>query len=220
MSRDKEEAFAAALGRLATMDEAARLAAEAEIRALGPQVMPYLVAGCYQPFVEARAACMKLIGELNGRNAIKQTIEALYAAMPESGAAATYQVPFLQEVKRTLAALTGQSFIEVSMRRSLAREGLDDYIAWYNANWDRLPLQLGEPKLDPTSADYVKQLKEARALKLEHRPWPVPPLSADFVRGTRESTRPEPRAEDIMRPEDREILDTVPTVERQEAFRR
>jgi hypothetical protein len=220
MSRDKEEAFQAALARMATTDDAARRAARAEIRAMGAGVLPYLVAGSNYPHVEARAACMALIGELNGRNATKQVIEAFYAAMPESGAAPTYQTPFLQEIKRTLAAITGQSFIEVSMRRSLAREGLDEYVAWYDANWDRLPPQLGEPKLDPTSPDYMKQLREARALKLEHRSWPVPPMPAEIVRGTRESTRPEPTAEDIMRPEDRKILDTVPTVDRQEAFRR
>ena len=214
MSKDKEEKFMAALERSATTNEAPRVAAKAEIAALGPGVLPYLVGGCYHAHVEARASCMYLIGDMNGRNALKQAIELLYAVMPPGGEAATYQVPFVRAIKTTLSTISGQPFIGVEPSSSLVQEGLRRYIDWYNNNFDRLPPQLGEKEIEATDPDYMKKLKEARALKLEKRSWPRPPLSADIVQGDQNVTRPRPQAKDMETPAAKALRDSIPTVKR------
>ena len=76
---------------------------------MGADVLPYLAAGINHVNVDARSECMYLIGQLNGQSAVKQVIEVFYAAMPETGAAATYQVPFIRAIKVTLPAITGES---------------------------------------------------------------------------------------------------------------
>jgi hypothetical protein len=199
---------------------AQRDAAKNEIAALGAPVIPYVVAGCYDGNVDARTACMSLLGQLSARNAVKQAIEVFFAAMPESGEPASYQVPFLRAVRTTLPILTGQSFINVEPSSSLVQNGLRDYIKWYEDNYDRLPPQLGEKKLDATDPEYLEKLQEARKLKLEKKSWPRPPMSADMVGGDREGGRPQPRASDVERPADQSILRTIPKLSRDDAFRR
>lgn len=172
--------------RLADSDATVRAKASAGIYAFGKDAVPYLAAGLYDGNVRARSTCAKLLGKLGARKAIKQLIEVLYAALPETDRPATYQVPFIRALKPTLARVTGRRFISVQPSSVLVQEGLKKYIAWYNENIDGLPRQLGEPELDRTAADYVEQLHKARALKLEKHAWPRPPTVAELGAGEKE----------------------------------
>jgi hypothetical protein len=209
MPEETEKAFIAALARLNTMEEAPRQAAEAEISALGGGAMPYLVAGCYDTSISTRSSCMQLIGRLSGRNAVKQVVEIFYSAIPAEGEPATFQGPFLDAIRTTLPAISGQDFFTADPRRPIVQEFVKRYVAWYNDNFDRLAPQLGEPKIESTDPDYMKKIKESRALKLEKRSWPRPPLSADIVTGTKPGiNRTEPTAKEMIKPYDK----TIPTV--------
>lgn len=214
LPEEKEKIFMAALTSLNTMDDGPRQAAEAEISALGPAAVPYLVAGSYDTSIPTRTSCMTLIGRLNGRNAIKQVIELFYSAIPAEGEPATFQGPFLQAIRTTLPTISGQDFFTADPRRPIVQEFIKRYVEWYNDNFDRLPPQLGEPKVEPTDPDYMKKIKEARALKLEKRSWPRPPLSADIVgEGKPGINRTQPSAKEMVRPADKAYSkETIPTV--------
>ncbi|MCY3021161.1 MAG: hypothetical protein NTW87_19275, partial [Planctomycetota bacterium] len=222
LAKDKEAVFTAALGRLATMDEAQRKAAEDEINALGPGVMPYLVAGCFHTSVPARSSCMYMIGRLSGRNATKQTIEVFYAALPGDDAEPpTYQGPFLEAIKTALPAITGQDFFTGDPRRPIVHQMIKRYVEWYDANYDRLPPQLGEKEIEATDPDYMEKLKKERALKLERKSWPQPPLSADIVAPTRPGVNREtPTAKQMIRPADKAFEKSIPTLKAEDAFKR
>lgn len=215
MPKEKEEIFMGALERMASTDPNARGAARSTVAALGPDALPYVVAGIQHTNVEARSTCMALVGQLNGRTAVKQVIEVFYSAMPENDAAPSYQVPFIRAIKETLPGITGQSFIYVQPDKALVADGLKKYVAWYDENFDRLPPQLGEAKIEPTDPDYAKKLKDARKLKLEKKSWPRPPMPADQVTGSKT-----PPASASERPADRAFKDTIKTVKREDAGKR
>jgi len=215
MPKDKEDLFIANLERMTSTDPGVRAGARAVVAQLGPDALPYVVAGIQHQNVEARATCMELVGQLNGRTAVKQVIEVFYSAMPENDAAPSFQVPFIRAIKETLSSITGQSFIYVQPDKALVLDGMKKYIAWYNDNFDRLPPQLGEPKIEPTDPEYAKKLKKARELKLEKKSWPRPPSPADLVTGSRT-----PPASDSERPADKAFRSTVPTVKREDATKR
>ena len=221
MAKDKEATFMAALERMAAQDDAARQAAQNDAAALGPGVMPYLVAGCYHTSVTARSSCMYLVGRLNGRNAIKQAIEVFYSAIPAEGEPASFQGPFLEAIKTALPAITGQDFFTADPRRPIVQEFMKRYIAWYNDNYDRLAPQLGDPEIEATDPDYMKKLKEARALKLEKKSWPRPPMPTDMVDGVKPGiNRVEPTAKQLVRPADRAFQQTIPTVKNEDVGKR
>jgi hypothetical protein len=215
MPKEKEEIFMAQLARMESTNPDVRAAARSAVASMGPDALPYVVAGIQHQNVEARSTCMSLVGQLNGRTAVKQVIEVFYSAMPENDAAPSYQVPFIRSIKETLPAITGQSFIYVQPDKALVTDGLKKYVAWYNENYDRLPPQLGEPKIEATDPDYAKKLKEARKLKLEKKSWPRPASPADLVTGTKT-----PPASDSERPGDKAFKDTVKTVKREDAGKR
>jgi len=222
MKADKEKKFSKALADLAE-DEAKRSAARTEIQAMGPEVLPYLVCGAQHTNVDARSACMAMIGNLNGRTAVKHVIEIFYSAMPEgTERAPTWQVPFIRSIIETLPKITGQSFITVEPKSMLVQKGLKQYIDWYNANFDRLPAQLGEPEIDPTDPDYTTKLTEARALKLAKRGWPAPPSPSEIVAGPNKNNDRKPySAKEMERPVDKERnRSTVPLVSREDALKR
>jgi len=215
MPVEKEEKFKLAIERMATVDEPARAAAKSEILNMGPDVLPYVVAGINHVNVEARSSCMSLVGQLNGRSAVKQVIEVFYSVMPEKDAAPSFQVPFVRAIKETLTSISGQSFISVQPDKALVLDGLKKYVAWYNDNYDRLPKQLGEPEIEPTDPEYAKKLKEARALKLAKKEWPRPPMPSDIITGSKQ-----PPASDSERPADKKFKDSIPTISREEATKR
>ncbi|HEY3324040.1 MAG TPA: hypothetical protein VGP72_26545 [Planctomycetota bacterium] len=218
MSEDKEKAFLAALERMATPDAGQRSAAKGEIAALGAEALPYLVAGIQHANVEARASCMSLVGQLNGRTAVKQVLEVFYSAMPATGQAANWQVPFIRAIRDTMPAISGQPFVPAVMPESaMVQEALKHYIDWYNENFDRLPAQLGEKKIEPTDPEYLAKLKTARELKLAKKEWPRPPTTAELVTGEQ---RPPPPADSFIRPVDKAMRDTVPHLSREDAFKR
>jgi len=221
MDKAKEETFINALEKLGADDETARTAAQGDIAALGPDALPYVVAGINHTSVFARSACMTLVAQFNGRAAVKQVIEVFFAAMPESDAAATWQVPFIRAIKATLPAISGQSFITGEADKLSVQDGLKKYIDWYQANYDRLPPQLGEQKLDATDPEYDKKLKEARALKLAKRSWPRPPMPSDLAVGpNKQNVRPAQPEGSGERPADKAYGETVQKVKSADALKR
>ncbi len=210
MSPDKEKQFKALLESLSSTDDAVRRAVRQEIVSMGAEVLPYVVTGIQHANVETRATCMAIVGQLGGKTAIKQVIEVFYSAMPESDQAASWQVPFIRAVRETLPAITGQSFISVQPESALVQNGLKQYIAWYNENYDKLEEQLGEKKIDKTDPDYAAKLKKARELKLEKKSWPRPPTPSEITTG-----KPQVPASSFERPADRALRDSIPTISRE-----
>lgn len=184
---EEKKKFEELMQALDTDDPNARASAQSELGALGTKAIAAIVDGLQHKRVEARASCATLLSQMNARNAVKQLIEVLYAALPEKGEAATYQVVFIRALKVALASTTGQSFITVEADKPLVQDGLKKYIAWYNENFDRLPPQIDEELIEPTDPDYMKKLKEQRALKLEKKEWPKPPLSVENSIGVRKT---------------------------------
>jgi len=215
MSKEKEKTFMDALEKVASSDEAKKTEGKAELKDLGAEGLPYFVAGVQHASVDARTACMTLVGQMNGRFAVKHVIEVFFAAMPEEGRAATYQVPFIRAAIGTLSAISGQSFISVEPKSEMVQDGLKKYIEWYNANFDRLPPQLGEKKIDATDPDYTAKLKKARTLNLARKSWPRPEMPAD-VAGGNEGVPPGA----AERPADEAYRDTYKKVDRGDALKR
>jgi hypothetical protein len=225
MSEDKEKTFMAALNGLASGDDEARKAAKAQISALGVDALPYLVGGIQHNNVETRSDCMSLIpsvGAEKARSAIKAVIEVFYRAMPEPGTPiASWQVPFIRAIKSTLPLLTGQTFITVDEDRPGVQDGLAKYIEWYDANSVALPEQYGEEETDPTDPEYAKKLTAARKLKKLKTAWIAPKSTVDLTRGTNKNNdRPDVPAGAGERPEDKAFRDRIPTVKRNDAFKR
>ena len=183
MDRAKEKIFTYALEKLASTNESVRNEARNDISDLGPDALPYIVAGLQNDSVDARCACMRLLGQFGdkGKAAVKAALESFYSVMPERGAAADYHVPFIRAIKETLPVITGQRLLEADPKSSQVQDGLRLYIEWYNTNYTSLPPQLGEPAINATDIDHDKKIKDARALKLERKKWapPADPETAD-----------------------------------------
>ena len=179
MDKDKEGLFKSALEKLASKDEAIRLTGKDEIDGLGLSVLPYVVACLQDDNIQVRSACMRLVGQLNGRTAVKQVLEAFYAAMPSDGAADEQQIPFIRAIRETLPGVSGQSFLSAEPKSPLIQDGLKKYIEWYNTSFASLPPQLGEASIDPADPDYSEKLKTGRALILSKKSWPPPVLTPE-----------------------------------------
>lgn len=229
MSKRKEALLSDALNTIKNappaMDDNVRASAMADIQALGPEVMPYLWAGVQNEDAATRVACMRLIGAMSGRNCIKRVIETFYMTMPEASGAATWNVPFVDAIKTTLTAITGQAYITVEARRAGVQDGLKKYVEWYKSNYERLPKQIGEPDLDVTDPAYATKLKEMRELKLVKREWPAPAgtLPADQIAGPNKTSPdkgPAPISKFDERPADTKYGESIPTVGRDDAFKR
>lgn len=222
MTPEKEAAFKAGLEKLASDQETVRAEGKAAIAALGPDALPYVVTGINHSSVYARTACMNLIPGMGGKAAIKQVIEVFYSAMPDGGEAATYQVPFIREIKTTLSSITGQSYINVEPGSALVQDGLKKYIAWYNENIDTLEPQLGEKKIDKTDPEYVKKLADSRKLNLARKSWPRPAMPADMVSGPGATTsgRPAVPPGATERPADEAYRDSIKKTDRADALKR
>jgi hypothetical protein len=212
MDKVKEAAFMAALDQLANPSEEQRQPAKTQIAAMGAPVLPYLAAGACHINVDARTECMNLIGQLNGQSVVKQVVEVFYAAMPESGPAATYQVPFIRAIKMTLPAISGESFNFGEPNKMSVQTALKQYITWYNDNYDRLPPQVSDPQIEPTDPEYTRKLKEARQLKLVKIEWPRPPLPDSETGTHKNNDRPDATSDSLERPADKVFKDTIPKV--------
>jgi hypothetical protein len=169
---------------------------------------------------------MKLIGVMNGRNCIKRVVEIFYATMPESGQVATYNVPYIRVIKTTLEQLTGQTFITGEANKPQVQEALKKYVEWYNANWEKLVKQIGEPDLDITDPEYTSKLRDARKLKLTKTDWPRGDvgLPTDLVGGPNTQGPPKDKPEVLKgfaeREVDKKFGDAVPTLTRDQSFAR
>lgn len=183
MDSAKEGQFMRALDALASAGAGNTDAinkAKGDISSLGAEALPYVVAGTQHQNVDARSACMSLIPQMDGKRAVKQVIEVFYSAMPAEGRAAWYQVQFIDKIRETLTAITGQTYISVQSKDALVQDGLQKYIEWYNQVYLTLPPQLGEKKISQTDPDYGKKIAELRKLKLNKRDWPSPPAPSDL----------------------------------------
>ncbi|HLX63401.1 MAG TPA: hypothetical protein VKX17_19175, partial [Planctomycetota bacterium] len=229
MSKRKEALLADALNTIKSAPNAAddnvRASAMADIQALGPEVMPYLWAGVQNEDTATRISSMRLIGAMSGRNCVKRVIETFYMTMPEASAAATWNVPFIEAIKTTLTAITGQAFITTEARRVGVQDGLKKYVEWYKANYEKLPKQIGEPDLDVTDPAYATKLKELRELKLTKREWPAPTgtLPVDQVAGPNKNSPdkgPAPITKFDERPADTKFGQSIPTVSRDDSLKR
>jgi hypothetical protein len=210
LEEEKESQLLSLMKKIADDNSVEREQASGAIAAFGIESAPYLAAGMYDASVYARTECAALLGNLAAQNAAKQMLEVFYAVMPDAGGAATYQVPFLRALRAALPKVTGQSFINVEPSSALMQEGLNKYVEWYNQNIETLPEQLGEPELDRTAADYMEQLKKARALELKKRQWPAPPSASDLAAGKKDL--PEGAGE---READKEFARSVDKVDRE-----
>lgn len=211
--KDKKDAFDKAVKGLGSEQPSEREASKAKLKALGKDVIPGLAKLLQHSDAETRRTACDILNDLNAKNAIKQLVETLYAVMPGAGQAASYQRQYVRSLKTALQTTTGQAFISVEPSSPLVQDGLKKYVEWYNANFDRLPPQIGEPEIEPTDPKYYEKLKEARALKLEKREWPRPPMSADIVTGEKPPAKPET----YTRPEDKKYEEQFPVVKRDSA---
>jgi len=222
MDKAKEEQFMTELENLASNDETVRSAASDAISAMGPDALPYVVAGLHHISVYARTACMRLVGQFGGKSAVKQVIEIFFACMPIEGRAAAFQVQFISAIRDTLPGISGQQFFTAEPKSELMQTTLSDYINWYNTSVDQLQDLLGDPKLDKTDPDYVKKLQEARKLELTKPGWPAPPSATDEVSNDpakKNNDRPDVGSSDLLRPDDKEKL-KLPKVSRGDAYSR
>lgn len=228
MSSRKEALFRDAMETIKAssknLEDASRGAAISDIQALGSEAVPYLWAGVQNDNAEVRTACMKLIGVMNGRTCTKRVIETFYMTMPESSAAAIWNVPFVEETIRTVTSITGQSFVTVEARRVGVQDGLKKYLEWYKDNFKTIPRQIGEPEIDPNDKDYESKLTKARELKLSKREWAhAGELPASQVAGpnkTAPEKPPTPVIKDAEREADKKYAQTVPTVDDDKALKR
>ena len=144
--------------------------------------------------------------------------------MPETSAAASWNVPFVDETMKTCISITGQTFITVKARRLGVQDGLKKYVDWYKTNCKTLPRQVGEPELDPNDKDYDSKLATLRELKLSKHEWSsAGSLPTDYISGpnTNGPTRPtEPIIKDAERVDDKKFGDSVPTVSEDKALKR
>src|ERR1043165_1274894 len=144
--------------------------------------------------------------------------------IPEASQAATWNVPFIRAIKTTLPTITGQSYITFEANRPGVQDGLKKYVEWYNANFERLPRQIGEPDLDVTDPDYAKKLRDLRQLKLAKREWSPPGnLPVDLVRGPSSETADKGAAPIVRfdeRQADKNFAKSIPKVERDDALKR
>jgi hypothetical protein len=191
VSPELKKIFADAMVQLDSEDPTERAAGKRAIEEAGTDIIPALVEGLNHKRTEARAAVADLLGSMNARNAVKQLIESFYAALPDAGRPAAYQTVFIRALGNALSNVTGQTFITTEAKNELVQGACQQYVDWYNSNYDRLPKQVGEPEIKPTDPDYVAKLKEVRQLKLVKRDWPRPPMPADIIQGQEKVEMPE-----------------------------
>ena len=191
VSPELKKIFDDAMVQLDSEDPTERAAGKQAIEEAGTGIIPALVEGLNHKRTEARAAVADLLGTMSARNTVKQLIESFYAALPDSGRPAAYQTVFIRALGNALSNLTGQTFITTEAKNELVQGACQQYVDWYNSNYDRLPKQVGEAEIKPTDPDYVAKLKEARKLKLEKREWPRPPMPADIIQGQEKVEMPE-----------------------------
>lgn len=180
-----------------------RSAAEETLRAAGPVGLSALYQyGLYNAIPSVRTRAAQLLGEQGGQKAIKPLIEAFYSAA--SPTIAPYQVQYVETLANQLARLTGQDYYFYARRTARAPEIAAGMLDWWNSNWQNVPPQLGEPKLDPTRRDYAELLRKVRTLNLIHRDFPGANLPPEVA------APPIPNS-----PSEQEFLSTIPRLPRE-----
>ena len=82
-------------------------------------------------------------------------------------------------------------------------------VQWWRQNFDQMPPQIGEPRLDSTDPNYGAKLRSLRQLVLESREFGGSSYPPELVGPAVPPT-----------PAERTLLETVPTVPREAVFHR
>lgn len=208
MEENKERQFMGLLKDLEDPDSTTRESAKAGMQGLGNGVLPYVVSVIQHSNVDVRTEALLMIAQLNGRPAIKQTIEALFAAVPADGDLPRFQELYIRAFKSVLPSITGQDFLpagEIQTEPQAVRDGLGKYIAWYEENFDRMPKQLGETEVEATDPDYATKLKDARKLNLSKKAFLRPPSPEEVATKKINENRPA-ATEQIVLPLERQYI--------------
>ena len=170
--KKKEEEFKKQVNDLVNLlkspDESVREQALAQLRDIGKRALPVLADRLTDTDHAIRFQVSKLFLDMKPKEAIKAMIEAMYAASPEQGGAPQYLEYYLRHIQLALRDATGVSAAYNPLAATQAGV-VQQYVDWYNENWDKLPPQVTDPPLDKDDPDYQTKFKEARALKLTRR---------------------------------------------------
>ena len=159
---------------LASNDKEARQSARFALVALGKKAHPELAEALTDSRYWVRFYAARIFRELGARETTKALLEALYAAVPETGRCPSGTRPYVRAVRDALRASTGMSF-GLSPRYQSQGAALKKWIEWWEKNYEGFPPQVGEEELDPAGEDYAEKLKEARKPELQKKTFPRPP---------------------------------------------
>jgi len=135
--------------------------------------------GLYNPIPSVRASAVQLLGDLGGRSVLKYLIEAFYSAAQPT--IPPYNREYVRALTGQISRLTSQDYYFYERRSNRAPEVAQKMVDWWNANWDKVPLQLGEPILDATRPDYQPLIRAMRTLRLEHHDFGGANLPSDIA---------------------------------------
>ena len=135
--------------------------------------------GLYSEHPDMRARSAELLGELGGRRVLKHLVEAFYSAAQPT--IPPYQREYMRVLMREISRLTGNDYTVYIRGTTLAPKLADEMVQWWNANYNQLPPQLGEPALDLKAPDYTASLKRLRTLTLEKKEFGGQNYTADLV---------------------------------------
>ncbi|HYG77971.1 MAG TPA: hypothetical protein VEK08_23400 [Planctomycetota bacterium] len=185
-----------------------RINAEQTVAGAGEAGLAALaVYGLYNASPDIRTRSVQLLGTLAGRTALKQMIEAFYAAARPT--IPPYQVEFVGALADQISALTGQDFRFQARSGSMAPIVAQRMIQWWRLNYDQLPPQLGEPTIPLTDPNYAASINQLRQLNLEEREFGGSNYPPGLVGPILPPT-----------PAEQEFLSTVARLPRSAAFRR
>ncbi|MBN1808663.1 MAG: HEAT repeat domain-containing protein [Planctomycetes bacterium] len=156
------------LALLKDPDEGVRAQGAAALAGMGNAAVPYLVEALGDKNNAYRYQVSKVLYEIRPRQAIKPMLEAMYAASPEQGPAPHFLQQYLVNLRNTLRATTGQQF---NYQPDLASQAaaMKKWVEWYEKNWEKLPEQMTDPKIEKDDPEYKKKFEEGRKLNLARR---------------------------------------------------
>ena len=135
--------------------------------------------GLYHELPSVRAHSAELLGTWGGQRVLKYLIEAFYSAAYPT--IAPYQVRYVATLDQKISQLTGQDYSFPVRRSGQAPEVANQMVLWWNANYGKLPPQLGEPALNANHPQFEAWLREVRSLTLQRRDFEGSNLPEDIA---------------------------------------
>ena len=176
-----------------------RAVAEATLNTAGDGGLAVLASyGLNHPRPSVRTESARLLASYGGPRVLKYLIEAFWSASVSP--TPPYQLAYVKTLSIWISRLTGADFTVYVWRTTEAPQLADDMVAWWNANLLKLPPQMGEPRIDPLSANYRDNLRSMRALNLEKRRYADSTVPAELLGGNI-PLAPEERNTYLMMPE-------------------